>query len=94
MWNNQDNLNCSVDAYPELAYSFEHADVLRDADDEDSVIPLITSESFTQLKADGTVNGGMIPKIENSLEAVAAGVKQVIITKADAIDGNHGTIIR
>ena len=77
-----------------LIYSFEHAGVLRDADDEDSVIPLITSENFTQLKADGTVNGGMIPKIENSLEAVAAGVKQVIITKADAIDGNHGTIIR
>ena len=27
-------------------------------------------------------------------EAVKAGVKQVIITKADAIDGKHGTIIR
>lgn len=77
-----------------LMYSFEHAGVLRDADDESSVIKLITAESFEQLKSDGTVNGGMIPKIENALEAVQAGVKQVIITKADAIDGEHGTIIK
>ena len=76
-----------------LMYSFEHAGVLTDPDDESSVIPLITAESFDTLKADGTVSGGMIPKIENALEAVAAGVKQVIITKADAIDGKHGTVI-
>lgn len=77
-----------------LIYSFEHSGVLRDAEDESSVIPLITAESFETLKADGTINGGMIPKIENSLEAVNAGVKQVIITKSDAIDGNHGTVIK
>jgi acetylglutamate kinase len=35
----------------------------------------------------------MIPKIENALAAVKAGVKRVIITKADAIDGTKGTII-
>lgn len=77
-----------------LIYSFEHAGVLRDPEDESSVIPLITAESFEKFKADGTISGGMIPKIENSLEAVNAGVKQVIITKADAIDGNHGTKIK
>lgn len=77
-----------------LMYSFEHAGVLTDPDDEASVIPLITAETFEALKADGTVNGGMIPKIENALNAVNAGVKQVIITKADAIDGKHGTVIK
>lgn len=77
-----------------LIYSFEHAGVLQDPEDEASLIPLITAESFEQFKADGTISGGMIPKIENSLEAVNAGVKQVIITKADAIDGNHGTKIK
>lgn len=77
-----------------LMYSFEHAGVLTDPDNEESVIPLITAESFEQLKADGTVSGGMIPKIENALAAVSSGVKQVIITKADAIDGQHGTIIK
>jgi acetylglutamate kinase len=74
-------------------YSFEHAGVLTDPEDEASVIPHITAESFEQLKADGTVSGGMIPKIENALAAVKAGVKRVIITKADAIDGTKGTII-
>lgn len=76
-----------------LIYSFEHAGVLTDPDDEASVIPLITAESFQQLKADGTISGGMIPKIENALDAIRAGVSRVIITKSDAIDGNHGTII-
>ena len=56
-------------------------------------LDLCREESFEALKADGTVSGGMIPKIENALEAVKAGVKQVIITKADAIDGTQGTII-
>lgn len=77
-----------------LMYSFEHAGVLKNPEDEDSVIPLITEKSFEELKKDGTVNGGMIPKIENALDAVRAGVKQVIITKADAIDGQHGTVIK
>ncbi len=76
-----------------LIYSFEHAGVLADPEDEASVIPHITKESFGQLKADGVVSGGMIPKIENALEAISHGVKQVIITRADAIDGNHGTVI-
>ncbi|MBP3213656.1 MAG: acetylglutamate kinase [Bacteroidaceae bacterium] len=76
-----------------LIYSFEHAGVLTDPDDEASVIPHITADSFEQLKADGTVSGGMIPKIENALQALRAGVKQVIITKADAIDGTQGTVI-
>lgn len=76
-----------------LIYSFEHAGVLADPDDEASLIPHITKDSFEQLKADGIVSGGMIPKIENALEAVGAGVKQVIITRADAIDGKHGTVI-
>lgn len=76
-----------------LIYSFEHAGVLTNPDDESSVIPLITADNFEQLKADGTVSGGMIPKIENALEAIRAGVSRVIITKSDAIDGKHGTII-
>ncbi len=44
--------------------------------------------------ADGTIGGGMIPKIENALAAVDAGVKEVIITLATAIDGKQGTVIK
>ena len=78
-----------------LMYSFEHAGVLTNPDDESSVIPLITADSFEQLKANGTVSGGMIPKIENALAAVGAGVKKVVITQADAIHNeNAGTTIQ
>jgi acetylglutamate kinase len=35
----------------------------------------------------------MLPKIENALSAVDAGVSKVIITLATAIDGKHGTTI-
>ena len=36
----------------------------------------------------------MIPKLENSFSAVEAGVSQVVITLASAIDGKSGTIIK
>ena len=44
--------------------------------------------------ADGTVAGGMIPKLENAFDAISAGVACVNITLATAIDGTHGTLIK
>ena len=76
-----------------LIFSFEKAGVLRNPDDDSSVIPQITRADFEQYKADGTISGGMLPKIENALSAVDAGVSRVIITLATAIDGQHGTVI-
>ena len=76
-----------------LIYSFEKKGVLRNPDDDNSVIPTITRADFEQYKADGTINGGMLPKIENALSAVNAGVSKVIITLATAIDGESGTKI-
>lgn len=76
-----------------LIYCFEKAGVLRDENDDDSVIPHIGESDFVRLVDEGVIQGGMIPKIENALSAVRAGVKRVIITKADAIDGCHGTVI-
>ena len=63
-----------------LIYAFEKPGVLSNAD-------------FERLKADGTISGGMLPKIENALAAIDAGVKRVVITSARAIDGQHGTTI-
>lgn len=77
-----------------LIYSFEKKGVLSNPDDDDSVIPVITHEDYKRYVADGTVSGGMMPKIENALAAVDAGVGKVIITLATAIDGKHGTVIR
>ena len=77
-----------------LIYSFEKKGVLSNPEDDDSVIPVITHADFERYKADGTVGGGMIPKLENALAAIDAGVKEVIITLATAIDGKHGTVIK
>ena len=77
-----------------LIFSFEKKGVLRNPDDDDSVIPVITQADFERYKADGTISGGMLPKIENALSAIGAGVSQVIITLATAIDGHSGTIIK
>ena len=76
-----------------LIYSFEKKGVLSNPDDDNSVIPVITRSDFEKYQADGTIGGGMIPKIENALAAVDAGVKEVIITLATAIDGKQGTVI-
>ena len=76
-----------------LIFCFEKAGVLADANDDSSVIPTINHEDFSRYVADGTISGGMIPKIENALAAVDAGVERVIITLANAIDGKHGTVI-
>jgi acetylglutamate kinase len=77
-----------------LIFSFEKKGVLRNPDDDNSVIPIITQPDFERYKADGTISGGMLPKIENALSAIGAGVSQVIITLATAIDGHSGTIIK
>ncbi|MBQ8155073.1 MAG: acetylglutamate kinase [Prevotella sp.] len=77
-----------------LIFSFEKKGVLRNPDDDDSVIPIITHEDFEKYKSDGTISGGMLPKIENALSAIDAGVSRVIITLATAIDGRSGTIIK
>lgn len=76
-----------------LIFSFEKKGVLSNPNDDESVIPVITRTLFNEYKADGTISGGMLPKIENALAAVEAGVSRVIITLATAIDGNHGTVI-
>ncbi len=76
-----------------LIFSFEKKGVLRNPDDDDSVIATINHADFARYKADGTISGGMLPKIENALNAVDAGVAKVIITLATAIDGKHGTTI-
>ena len=77
-----------------LIFSFEKKGVLRNPDDDDSVIPVITHADFIKYKEDGTISGGMLPKIENALAAIDAGVGRVIITLATAIDGHAGTVIQ
>lgn len=76
-----------------LTYCFEKPGVLSDPDDDASVIHHITETSYAQLKADGIVLGGMLPKLDNAFEALHAGVGRVIITSSEDIEGKNGTTI-
>ena len=75
----------------QLTFCFEKEGVLSNPDEESSVIAKITPKSYTQLKADGIVSGGMIPKIDNAFAAIEHGVQSVRITHASNLQG--GTII-
>ena len=76
-----------------LIFCFEKSGVLLDENDDNSVIPVIDDSMFEKYKDSGVIQGGMIPKLENSFQAINAGVKRVIITKASEINGGKGTII-
>ncbi len=78
-----------------LIFSFEKKGVLSNPDDDDSVIPVITHELYDKYVADGVISGGMMPKVENALESVDAGVKKVVITLAANINKDReGTVIK
>lgn len=77
-----------------LVFCFEKKGVLRNENDDNSVISTINEATFQQLVGEGVIQGGMIPKLENSFEAIRAGVSKVIITQASAIaDKQAGTHI-
>ena len=77
-----------------LVFCFEKKGVLSDENDDDSVIPVITPELFKEYVEKGVIQGGMIPKLENSFSAIDAGVSQVVITLASAIHQQGGTVIK
>lgn len=78
-----------------LVYCFEKPGVLRDENDDESVIAEIDPALFASLKEEGIVSGGMLPKLENAFNALDAGVGEVVITRASALDDlSLGTHIR
>lgn len=99
-------LNCNADsvasavaiaasrlAPTSLTYCFEKDGVMADVDNPDSLIVSITPSSFATLKADGTVSGGMLPKITNAIAAVRSGLESVRICRSDMLLSDRGTTI-
>lgn len=76
-----------------LTYCFEKKGVLRDENDDNSVIAEINPQLFQEYVEKGIIQGGMIPKLENSFAAINAGVSKVVITKADELGNDSGTVI-
>jgi acetylglutamate kinase len=78
-----------------LVYCFEKSGVLRDVEDERSVIREIPAAEFAGLRQTGVVAGGMIPKLQNAFDAIHAGVEHVYIGKAEELSaiasGGFGT---
>jgi acetylglutamate kinase len=57
-------------------------DIVGVLDKDKNLLPTLTEDEIAVLKADGTIHGGMIPKVDACLEAVDGGVE-----KAHIIDG-------
>ena len=81
-----------------LIYCFEKKGVLRNAGNDNSVIPSINLTSFMQMKKDGIISDGMIPKLQNAFTALEAGVHAISIGHADEllslIENRSGTQIQ
>jgi len=69
----------------ELIFCFEKNGVLRDMDDAGSVITILPMTVYQQLRREGIISSGMIPKIDNAFRALKNGVKHIYITNADQI---------
>ena len=55
------------------------AGVMMDKDDPNSLIPNVTISEAEKLKEQGIISGGMIPKVDCCIEALNAGVNNVVI---------------
>ncbi len=51
--------------------------ILRDKDDPSTIIRRMSAQEAIDMIADGTINGGMIPKVECCLDALRKGVRTV-----------------
>ena len=78
----------------ELIYCFEKDGVLYDKDDESSIIKEIGFNRFQELKAEGIVADGMIPKLSNAFKAIEKGVARVIIKHARNLGNDKGTVLK
>jgi acetylglutamate kinase len=76
--------------------------VLRNVADPSSRIPRITRGEFERMVADGTISGGMIPKLEESFDVLRGGAKSVVIVgklaegdllRAVTDPGSAGTVL-
>ena len=82
-----------------LIFCFEKKGVLKDVNNEDSVIRLLTESNYQQGLEAGIFADGILPKLENSFSAIHAGVKEVLIGEAGDLIKNtkeetEGTLIK
>ena len=62
-----------------LNYCFEKPGVLKDVEDDNSVIEQINSALYSKLKEEGAIHSGMIPKLDNCFNSLSKGVQKIKI---------------
>ncbi|WP_282630848.1 acetylglutamate kinase [Empedobacter sedimenti] len=77
----------------ELNFVFDKIGVLRDVNDDATLIPKINETLYLQLKEEGVIFEGMIPKLDNSFNVIKAGVKNVCLVHARNINSEIKTIL-
>lgn len=93
---NADTVAASVAAAlgARLECCFEMDGVLLDRNDPGSVIARISGTEFATMVHSGAVSEGMIPKIENCLQALKNGAREAVIKNSNAVaEGSAGTSI-
>lgn len=73
-----------------LIFCFEKKGVMRDVDDESSVIRLLDEPMYNRLLRNGSFADGILPKLENAFAAINSGVKEVLIGDATHLTKNTG----
>ena len=74
----------------QLVFCFEKAGVLRDVEDERSVIAEITPDTYAALRAEGAISAGMLPKIDGfGVCELIRRQSQVPILMLTALDGEE-----
>jgi acetylglutamate kinase len=59
---------------------------------QEQVLPRLTPERVETMIAEGTIFGGMIPKVRTALGALNDGVKQAVITNLKGLQTHGGTV--
>lgn len=76
-----------------LKFCFEKNGVLLDPSDDASVLPSLDAETYGLYRTAGTINEGMVPKLDNAFAARNGGVKEVRVCGIEGIFEQKGTLI-
>lgn len=69
-----------------LVYCFEKNGVLKNIEDENSVISTMNYSEYEKYKTENIISKGMIPKLDNAFDAIKSGVKSVSICHAKDLE--------
>lgn len=72
-------------------FCLEKNGVLSDPEDDSAVIKKLDRDTYKNLKEDGTISAGMIPKLDNGFGGLEKGVKRVVICGPESFLSNGGT---